>query len=74
MRLHMPCNSFFFTKLEEWKIAFSNVREQNLAANEVPTMPVHSVADELLKFKSLLDSGAITEDEYNVQKNKLLNN
>ncbi len=65
---------FFFTKLEEWKIAFSNVREQNLAANEVPTMPVHSVADELLKFKSLLDSGAITEDEYNVQKNKLLNN
>lgn len=65
---------FFFTKLEEWKIAFSNVREQNLATNEVPSMSAQSVADELLKFKSLLDSGAITEDEYNVQKNKLLNN
>lgn len=65
---------FFFTKLEEWKIAFSNVREQGGAENVAQSVPVQSVADELLKFKSLLDSGAITEDEYNVQKNKLLNN
>lgn len=59
---------FFFTKLEEWKIAFSNVREQGGAENVT-----QSVADELLKFKSLLDAGAITEDEYNVQKTRLLN-
>ena len=62
---------FFFTKREEWKIAFSNVREQDGA--EGKTEPVQSVADELLKFKSLLDARAITEDEYNAQKAKLLN-
>ena len=64
---------FFFTKLEEWKIAFSNVREQGGAENVAQSVPVQSVADELLKFKSLLDAGAITEDEYNAQKAKLLN-
>jgi len=31
-----------------------------------------SVADELLKLKKLLDSGAITQAEYNAQKKKLL--
>lgn len=32
-----------------------------------------SAADELLKFKKLLDMGAITEAEYNAQKARLLN-
>ena len=63
---------FFFTKLEEWKIAFSNVREQGGANNVSQSVTVPSVADELLKFKSLLDAGAITEDEYNAQKVRLL--
>lgn len=63
---------FFFTKLEEWKIAFSNVREQGGTDNVVQSVTVPSVADELLKFKSLLDAGAITEDEYNAQKVRLL--
>lgn len=31
-----------------------------------------SVADELLKLKKLLDAGAITTEEYNAQKKKLL--
>lgn len=64
---------FFFTKLEEWKIAFSNVREPGSAESKTEPVPVQSVADELLKFKSLLDAGAITQDEYNAQKAKLLN-
>lgn len=64
---------FFFTKLEEWKIAFSNVREQGGAEDKTDPVPAQSVADELLKFKSLLDAGAITEDEYHAQKAKLLN-
>lgn len=33
--------------------------------NVAQSVPVQSVADELLKFKFLLDAGAITEDEYN---------
>ena len=32
-----------------------------------------STADELLKFKSLLDQGAITQEEYDKKKNQLLN-
>ena len=32
-----------------------------------------SIADELMKFKKLLDVGAITEDEYNAEKERLLN-
>lgn len=35
--------------------------------------PNQSTADELQKYKRLLDSGAITEAEYNVQKGRLLN-
>jgi hypothetical protein len=31
-----------------------------------------AAADELLKYKQLLDSGAITEAEYNIQKAKIL--
>ncbi|WP_312504735.1 SHOCT domain-containing protein, partial [Bacillus luti] len=32
-----------------------------------------SVADELKKFKELLDMGVITEDEFNAKKKQLLN-
>lgn len=32
-----------------------------------------SAADELLKFKQLLDAGAITQEEFDAQKQKLLN-
>ncbi|WP_461049709.1 SHOCT domain-containing protein [Spirosoma arcticum] len=39
----------------------------------VGQQPVPSVADELLKLKQLLDTGAITQKEYDTQKGKLLN-
>ena len=32
-----------------------------------------SVPDEIMKYKNLLDIGAITEEEYKAQKQKLLN-
>lgn len=41
-----------------------------------PYLPHHfgdPVPDQLKKYKDLLDSGAITEHEYNIQKNRLLN-
>jgi hypothetical protein len=34
---------------------------------------VENAADQLKKFKDLLDRGAITEAEYNIQKEKILN-
>lgn len=37
------------------------------------TSTTGSVADELLKMKKLLDTGAITQVEYDAQKKKLLN-
>jgi len=41
-------------------------------SNVLNSSPKFSVADELLKLKKLLDSGAITQAEYNAQKKKLL--
>lgn len=65
---------FFFAMREEWKIAFYNAMNQpNVESQAAALAAPSSVADELMKFKSLLDSGAITESEYNSQKEKLLN-
>lgn len=60
---------FFFTKLEEWKIHFNNLLS-NTDNNQQSADSV-SVADELMKFKTLLDSGAITQSEYDLQKKKI---
>ncbi len=57
--------------------------EEAIAACEVtpcatptsaPTVQTANVADELLKLKKLLDAGALTQDEFNAQKKKLLGN
>lgn len=61
---------FFFTKLEEWKIHFNNLLS-NTDNNQQSADSV-SVADELMRFKTLLDSGAITQSEYDLQKKKIL--
>lgn len=37
-----------------------------------PNVKTVSIADELIKLKSLLDAGVITADEFNTQKDKLL--
>jgi hypothetical protein len=44
------------------------------APNSTAIAPAASVADELLKLKKLLDAGALTQDEFNAQKKKLLGN
>ncbi|MCC8427010.1 SHOCT domain-containing protein [Mucilaginibacter sp. UR6-11] len=43
------------------------------AANDAKPAATGSVADEIRKLKSLLDSGAITKEEYDAQKKKVLN-
>lgn len=36
------------------------------------TPPVESVADEIIKYKQLLDGGIITEEEFSAKKTELL--
>ena len=43
-----------------------------LPCSNQPATGVSSVADEILKLKKLLDSGAITQTEYDAQKKKLI--
>ena len=44
----------------------------SLKQRPTPSIPKISVADELKKFKELLDMGAITQDEYDIKKSQLL--
>lgn len=63
------------------KIAVSSPRSQSAMISNAISSAVgnagnnggSSVADELIKMKGLLDSGAITQSEFNEQKTKLLN-
>lgn len=56
--------------LKYWKavVGTESVVTEPTASDPQP----QSVADELLKFKQLLDMGAITQEEFEEQKNKLL--
>lgn len=53
------------TKQNQGNRVEQTVKIQNTGSN--------SIADELLKYKSLLESGAITVEEYEDIKKKLLN-
>ncbi|PKG28773.1 SHOCT domain-containing protein [Cytobacillus horneckiae] len=41
-------------------------------SEEKTVKPSSDTADEIMKFKNLLDAGAITEEEYNIKKKELL--
>ena len=50
------------------------LKDKNAPATDIRATSVQSgnVPDELLKYKKLLESGAITEEEFNVKKNQLM--
>lgn len=48
------------------------IEEIHKAANRQCNNGPVSSADEILKYKNLLDAGAITEEEYNAKKRQLL--
>ena len=50
------------------KIAKEKIKEKSATT----VIQQVSVADEILKFKGLLDAGIITQEEYNAKKNQLL--
>lgn len=53
---------------EKLTSAMSNVKNQNSSANTKNA----SSADEILKYKNLLDVGAITQEEFDLKKKELL--
>lgn len=52
--------------------AFLKSCKDSQEAPQAASPAASSTADELLKFKQLLDMGAITEEEYNAKKSQLL--
>jgi hypothetical protein len=60
----------------KYSVDFTNAVKANemvYATNEKVVVPIGlSTADELKKWKDLLDSGAITKEEYEVKKKKIL--
>lgn len=65
-------NAIVFTGNKNYEIA---IKMQEYILSKIGNQNTQqvSVADELQKFKALLDSGAITEDEFNAKKKQLLN-
>ncbi len=61
------CNSTNLSVISEEE--FEKIKEQNQAVQQPTTV---SVADELKKFKELLDMGAITREEFDAKKKELL--
>ena len=49
------------------------VSETKNSSSRQPVVEQTSVADEIRKFKELLDMGAITQKEYDLKKKELLN-
>lgn len=46
--------------------------QATIAASPAPVIQQSTDADELAKFKALLDSGAITQEEYDAKKKQIL--
>lgn len=67
-----------FEKFLDYCISLHSIKEREAIQNQKPVVPIAvnepvSVAEELMKFKQLLDAGAITQHEFEEQKRKLLN-
>ncbi|GAA0697922.1 hypothetical protein GCM10008904_02360 [Paraclostridium ghonii] len=60
-------NSMIHNVIDELKNITITSKSKNMHINNV------SIADELKKYKELLDLGVLTQDEFELQKNKLLN-
>lgn len=64
-------NSVLLAKKEDYDTALS-IKEYILNYSSSPSAAASSAADEIAKYKSLLDSGAITESEFSEKKKQLL--
>ena len=62
-------NDFADTVAAEIRAAFDDYRNNPEVEEVVSTV---SAADEIKKFKALLDDGVITQDEFDIKKKQLL--
>ena len=60
------CNSL------DVELLTDDVWEEATATKEVPSIAASSSADEILKYKNLLDCGVITQEEFDAKKKQLL--
>lgn len=66
----MPCDTEYAREIVNYIERRKVEIESQPNASNVPAV---SVADEILKFKNLLDSGIITQEEFDKKKSELLN-
>lgn len=59
-------------RMNKYITFLNNIIEQNSLSAAPAVSQELSIADELKKFKELLDLGAITQEEFEIQKSKLL--
>ena len=74
MKIVLPMKLTTFLTVKWKKLLYikdriSKIKDNNQAEKTINITP----ADEILKYKKLLDIGAITSDEYNAKKKQLLN-
>lgn len=68
------CLLFLISLIGYRKVKKGGIIETEKPAQSMKTETAYtSSADELIKYKKLLDDGAITQDEYDVKKKELLN-
>ena len=63
-------NDFAASVADEIRTAFENYKNNDVV--EVSGAPAVSAADELKKFKELLDMGVISQEEFDAKKKQLL--
>lgn len=70
-------NSFtyktFHSSAQETMSLLTIIKNQNSATQKITQSSETSVADELMKFKTLLDQGVLTQEEFDIKKKELLN-
>jgi len=71
-RASLPENRLLAQKMEKINM-FIQLKIQEVQANNIQPVPVVSVADEIMKFKQLLDQGILTQEEFDKKKKELLN-
>lgn len=70
-RASLPENRLLAQKMEKIHI-FIQLKVEEARARKVEPAPVLSVADEIIKFKQLLDQGILTQEEFDKKKKELL--